>query len=139
MHVLAYRSRTSIHAVEGHHQIVRHRLICSTYSPDDPTLQDYWRQRRAKPQVTTHRQRQLAQRQQGQCPVCHQHLDNGEDLHVHHVVSKKHGGMDDLVNLRLVHHMCHRQIHSSSAPLGVRRLLEPSYEATGMRGSEGAG
>jgi RNA-directed DNA polymerase len=106
-------------------KIVRHRLVRSTYSPDDPTLQDYWRQRRAKPHMTTRRGRQLAQRQQGQCPVCHHHLDNGEDLQVHHVVPKKHGGTDDLVNLRLVHHTCHRQIHSSSAPLGVRRLLEP--------------
>jgi hypothetical protein len=38
---------------------------------------------------------------------------------------KKHGGTDDVANLRLVHHNCHRQIHSSSAPLGVRRWLEP--------------
>jgi RNA-directed DNA polymerase len=106
-------------------KIVRHRLVRSTYSPDDPTLQDYWRQKRAKPHVTTRRGRQLAQRQQGQCPVCHHHLDNGEALHVHHVVPKKHGGTDDLVNLRLVHHTCHRQIHSNRAPLGVRRLLEP--------------
>jgi len=107
-------------------KIVRHRLVRTTYSPDDPTLQDYWRQRRAKPQASTSRQhRQLIQRQQGQCPVCHQHLNNDEDLHVHHVIPKKHGGTDDLANLRLVHHTCHRQIHSSSAPLGVRRLLEP--------------
>jgi hypothetical protein len=44
---------------------------------------------------------------------------------VHHVVPKQHGGTEALTHLRLVHHMCHRQIHSSSAPLGVRRLLEP--------------
>ena len=59
------------------------------------------------------------------CPGCHQALDNGEDLHVHHVRPKHHGGTEDLTNLRLVHQTCHRQIHSSSAPLGVRRLLEP--------------
>jgi RNA-directed DNA polymerase len=106
-------------------KIVRHRLVPSTHSPDDPTLQDYWRQRRAKPQVTASRRRQLVQRQQGICPVCHQHLENGEALHMHHVVPKKSGGKDDLANLWLVHHTCHRQIHSSSAPLGVRRLLEP--------------
>jgi RNA-directed DNA polymerase len=106
-------------------KIVRHRLIPSTHSPDDPALQDYWRQRRAKPQTPGSRHRQLAQRQQGQCPVCHHHLDNGEVLHIHHVIPKKHGGSDDLANLRLVHHTCHRQIHSTSAPLGVRRLLEP--------------
>jgi RNA-directed DNA polymerase len=106
-------------------KIVRHRLVPTTYSPDDPTLQDYWQQRRAKPQVTAFRRRQLVQRQQGLCPVCHQHLENGEELHIHHVVPKKSGGKDDLANLWLVHHNCHRQIHSSSAPLGVRRLLEP--------------
>lgn len=106
-------------------KIVRHRLVRSTSSPDDRTLQDYWQQRRAKPQVTGYRRRQLVQRQQGICPVCHQHLENGEGLHIHHVVPKKSGGKDDLANLRLVHQNCHLQIHSSRAPLGVRRLLEP--------------
>ena len=106
-------------------KIVRHRLVPMTHSPDDPTLQDYWRQRRAKPQVTAFRRRQLAQRQQGCCPVCHQHLENGEGLHIHHVVPKHRGGTDALANLWLVHDTCHRQIHSNSAPLGVRRLLEP--------------
>jgi RNA-directed DNA polymerase len=106
-------------------KIVRHRLVPTTSSPDDPTLQDYWQHRRAKPKVTTFRRRQLVQRQEGICPVCHQHLENGEDLHIHHVVPKKSGGKEDLANLWLVHHNCHRQLHSSSAPLGVRRLLEP--------------
>jgi RNA-directed DNA polymerase len=106
-------------------KIIRHRLVPTTYSPDDPTLQDYWQQRRAKPQVTTHRRRQLVLRQEGICPVCHQHLENGEDLHIHHVVPKKSGGKEALANLWLVHHNCHRQLHSSSAPLEVRRLLEP--------------
>jgi RNA-directed DNA polymerase len=106
-------------------KIVRHRLVPTTYSPDDPTLQDYWRQRRARPQVAEFRRRPLVQRQHGLCPVCHQHLENGEELHIHHVVPKKSGGTDDLANVWLVHHPCHRQIHSSSAPLGVRRWLEP--------------
>jgi RNA-directed DNA polymerase len=106
-------------------RIVRHRLVPKTYSPDDPTLQDYWRQRRSSPQALADRPRQLARWQQGLCPVCHQLLENGEDLHVHHVLPKKQGGTDDLANLRLVHANCHRQIHSTSAPLGVRRWLEP--------------
>jgi RNA-directed DNA polymerase len=105
--------------------IIRHRLVPSTYSPDDPTLQDYWSQRRQRINSTTGRAGQLARRQHGRCPVCHQALDNGEEVHVHHVRPKQHGGTDDLTNLRLVHHTCHRQIHSISAPLGVRRLLEP--------------
>jgi RNA-directed DNA polymerase len=106
-------------------KIMRHRLVPTTFSPDDPTLQDYWQKRWAKPQVTALRRRQLVQRQQGICPVCHQHLENGEELHMHHMIPKKSGSKDSLANLWLVHHTCHRQIHSSSAPLGVRRLLEP--------------
>jgi RNA-directed DNA polymerase len=106
-------------------RIVRHRLVPKTYSPDDPTLQTYWRQRRTRLHAVAESHEPLARRQQGLCPVCHQTLENGEALHIHHVVPKQQGGTDVLGNLRLVHHPCHRQIHSSSAPLGVRRLLEP--------------
>ena len=106
-------------------KIKRHQLVPKNYSPDDPTLKDYWRQRRSKTSSTGHRFRQLFMRQNGICHVCQQHLENGEEVHIHHVVSKKHGGTDDLANLRLVHLYCHHQIHSASAPLGVRELLEP--------------
>jgi RNA-directed DNA polymerase len=106
-------------------KIIRHRLVPATYSPDDPTLQDYWSQRRQCTHDTPGRAGHLTRRQHGCCPVCHQALDNGEEVHVHHVRPKQHGGTEDLTNLRLVHHTCHRQIHSNSAPLGVRRLLEP--------------
>ncbi len=106
-------------------RIERHRLVPKTYSPDDPTLQDYWQQRRAKTSSTEYRYRKLFTQQRGLCPVCRQHLENGEKLHIHHVVPKKIGGTDALDNLRLVHLYCHRQIHSNSAPLEVRQLLEP--------------
>lgn len=106
-------------------KIKRHILVPKDYSPDDPTLQIYWRQRRAKTSTTACRFRQLFKRQAGICPVCHQHLENDEATHVHHVVPKKCAGTDALANLRLVHSYCHHQIHSTSAPLGVRKLLEP--------------
>src|SRR3989442_12270271 len=60
-------------------KIIRHRLVPSTYSPDDPTLQDYWSQRH-RAQTTAGRTGQLARRQHGLCPGCHQALDNGEEL-----------------------------------------------------------
>lgn len=104
---------------------VRHRLVPKTYSPDDPPLQDYWRQRWGSPPALAERPRHLARRQQGRGPICHQRLENGEELHVHPMRPKKHGGTDDLATLRLVHATCHRQSHSTSAPLGGRRGLEP--------------
>jgi RNA-directed DNA polymerase len=106
-------------------KIVRHRLVPTTYSSDDPTLQDYWRQRRERTHNLADCQMRLARRQRGTCPVCHQALEKDESLDTHHVIPKKHGGTNDLVNLRLVHRTCHRQLHSTKAPLGVRRLLEP--------------
>jgi RNA-directed DNA polymerase len=106
-------------------KIVRHRLIPTTSSPDDPTLQDSWRRRRARTHATASRYRQLFQRHKGLCPGCHHHLEHGEATHIHHGMPTQHGGKDDLVNLRLVHRNCHHQIHSIRAPWGVRRLLEP--------------
>ena len=105
--------------------IIRHQLVPKTYSPDDPDRQDYWQQRRRRTAVQEYRYRRLFHGQAGICPSCLQHLENGEESHIHHVIPKKHGGTDDLVNLRLVHHNCHRQIHSNQSPLEVRRLLEP--------------
>ena len=105
--------------------IIRHRLVPKTYSPDDPDLQDYWQQRRQRTAIQAYRYRRLFHRQNGVCPICLQHLENGEETHIHHVIPKKRGGTDDLVNLRLLHHNCHRQIHSSNPPFEVSRLLEP--------------
>jgi len=80
--------------------MMRHRLVPKTHSPDDPTLEDYWRQRRSRHQALAGRPRPRASLQQGLCPVCHQRLESGEDLHVPHVLPKQHGGTDDLVVVR---------------------------------------
>ncbi len=106
--------------------IERHRMVPRDYSPDNPDLSEYWRERRARTAKRNRRYRQLFKRQHGLCPVCRQHLESGEETHTHHVIPKKSGGTDDLANLRLVHVYCHHQIHSTRAPLEVRRLLEPS-------------
>src|SRR5262247_4823794 len=48
---------------------MRHRRVPKTYSPDDPTLQDYWRQRGSSPRALANRPRQLASQQQGRRPA----------------------------------------------------------------------
>jgi len=53
-------------------KISRHRLVPTTHSPDDATLQDSWSQRRHSTQTTAGRSGQLARRQHGLCPRCHQ-------------------------------------------------------------------
>jgi hypothetical protein len=100
-------------------------------SPDDPTLQDYWRQRRNRPRALAGRPWQLASRQQGLGPVGHQLLENGEDLDVHHVLPKKQGGMDGLANLRLAHANGHGRFIAPGRLLGyvdgLSRILGDGY------------
>ena len=93
--------------------IRRHVMVLHDVSPDDPNLRSYWKQREAKKAdlLPTWRQRELAKRQKGQCPICHDSLHNAEVLHVHHVIPKSHGGKDAISNLALVHLYCHQQVH----------------------------
>lgn len=105
--------------------LLRQRLVPTTYAPEAPPLQHDWRQRGARPHAMAYRPRHLAPRQHGRWPVCHQPLDTGAALQTHPVVPKPHGGTADLATLRLGHHHCPRQLHSTRAPLGVRRWREP--------------
>src|SRR5262249_11411140 len=51
-------------------KIVRHRLVPTTYSPDDPTLQDSWRQRPAKNHAPASPYRQPFQKPNERGPGC---------------------------------------------------------------------
>jgi len=56
-------------------EIVRHQMVQTTASPDDPDLIDYWtaRRRRVKPPLDSYTVR-LLDRQGGRCPLCADHL-----------------------------------------------------------------
>lgn len=93
--------------------IERHVLVKGTASPDDPALQRYWEQRTAaKAKDLAPSRQKLARRQQGKCPLCRNSLFNEEELHVHHVIPKAHGGKDTYDNFQLVHLFCHQQTHA---------------------------
>jgi hypothetical protein len=106
-------------------RMVRHRRVPKTEAPAAPTLQDDWRPRRTRPRAPTDRQGRLARRQQGLGPGGHQALANGAVLHLHQVVPTHQGGTDDPAHLRRVQANGPRQLHSTSAPVGGRRWLEP--------------
>jgi RNA-directed DNA polymerase len=96
--------------------IQRHAMVPGAASPDDPTIRDYWENRRRRPgQHILKRDEILARRQDGLCPVCGSALLNGEDLHVHHHRYRSCDGSNALDNLRLVHFLCHQQIHARDA------------------------
>ncbi|WP_328911761.1 MULTISPECIES: group II intron reverse transcriptase/maturase [unclassified Streptomyces] len=114
-------------------KIERHVGLKAGYSPDDPTLAEYWanRTRKRMPATADRTSVTLAARQKGICPLCKQALISGAEyepdsprewaawfsasmkmLHKHHFVYRRHGGSDEKTNLRLVHAECHRQHHA---------------------------
>ena len=102
--------------------IKRHIMVRYDASPDDSDLRSYWEQRKARKAelLPTWRQRELAKRQGGHCPICHDSLHNDEELHVHHVIPKSRGGEDAIQNLALVHLYCHQQAHKGRKVMAKR-------------------
>jgi RNA-directed DNA polymerase len=117
--------------------IVRHEMVKSAASTDDPTLTGYWAgRRRRKPPPLDRDTLRLIQRQQGRCPRCGDYL-----LHADHqpgspeeweqwlaatrkaisrkslTAGKRHRPTDDI---RLLHTNCHR-----STDHGSHRILQP--------------
>jgi len=95
--------------------IERHIKIKGTASPDDPQLQTYWTKRQTRYGKTywvqSSKLRYVAQNQDWRCPVCGEHLFNGEKLHTHHKVPAKEGGSDKSENLIHLHKVCHQHVH----------------------------
>jgi RNA-directed DNA polymerase len=66
-------------------KIVRHVLVKGTASPDDPSLREYWWERRkVNIRHISDSDIKLAEAQDWLCPVCRTNLINGEELHRHH-------------------------------------------------------
>jgi RNA-directed DNA polymerase len=97
----------------GQTKIVRHTKLLTFASPDNPDLKEYWKQRREKtePQTVKSRAKMLWKRQNGLCPVCQQELDNGEELHVHHLKRSEGENLNKLEYLDLRHQTCHYKEH----------------------------
>jgi RNA-directed DNA polymerase len=103
--------------------IERHIKVKATASPDDPQLQTYWTQRQTRYGKTYWTQNSklqtVAKNQDWRCPLCGQHLFNGEELHTHHQVPIQEGGSDEAENLVHLHKVCHKHLHQMSTPLAL--------------------
>jgi RNA-directed DNA polymerase len=115
-------------------KIIRHQQVKAWSSPDDPTLTDYWaeRRRRRKPPLDASRLR-LLQAQQGRCPICRDLLllADHEPQTPHEweqwvtvtrkairkqavIVNTVHGMSNEPVALHLIHAHCARRSASSA-------------------------
>jgi RNA-directed DNA polymerase len=99
--------------------IRRHVKVKGAASPDDPELADYWAKRRNQIGGLALSLSELAKRQNYRCPICGDDLLNGEELHRHHLIQDRNDPQRHRhENLRLVHLMCHQQLHAGrNSPL----------------------
>lgn len=108
--------------------IKRHVVVRGNASPDNPALREYWKERQAKcnPHMSK-TQSILWNKQGGRCPICSDKIDNGEEVHVHHLLAKQAGGNNHISNLSILHTTCHQQVHNKKGAgvTGVSRLREP--------------
>ncbi|WP_293084512.1 group II intron reverse transcriptase/maturase [Moorena sp. SIO4A1] len=101
--------------------IQRHTLVQHTFSPDDPTLVEYWEKRSLKQRKKTAKGRftkgkdKIANRQNYICPVCNQPLEAFDEIHVHHITPSHLGGKDTYDNMIYLHQDCHHSIHALGA------------------------
>jgi RNA-directed DNA polymerase len=111
--------------------IIRHQMVATTSSPDDPSLADYWnrRRRRQPPPLSTATLRQL-RLQHGRCPLCRglllhadrepqsprewEHWFTATRKAIGHraIVVWGAGTPDERVAHRLIHAHCRRQLSS---------------------------
>src|SRR6266536_794973 len=128
--------------------IVRHRMVAGTASPDDPSLTDYWtqRRRRSNPPMDTTTLR-LLRAQHGRCPLCRGlllHADREPQsphewkqwltatrkaVRSHAVTAWGAGTPDERVATRLIHAHCHRRPNGNGKDpqhLPAREPLRPS-------------
>ncbi len=109
--------------------IKRHVKIKGNANPYDLEWEAYFEKRweRQWLQKGRFRQRQLWVRQEGLCPACRQRLEFDDELDIHHLKPIANGGTDSLINLMLLHTVCHRQIHyfhgKEASPGELKRLI----------------
>ncbi len=94
-----------------------HYHLLLKITPDNPNLISYWKKRRTS-QGKSHwslgsKLYRVAQNQGWCCPICGEHLFNGEELHTHHVIRVADGGTDREENLIHLHKICHQHSHMS--------------------------
>ena len=99
--------------------IVRHIKVAGNNSKDDPTLKKYWQQRAMnlgnQRFVPNSKYEKIAQRQKHKCPICGEHIHNGESLHLHHIIPINKGGTEELKNLTWMHEACHKIAHTKKS------------------------
>jgi len=129
----------------GWTKIVRHQMVPGAASRDDPTLAQYWadRRRRGNPRAMDPTSLRLLQSQDGRCPLCGNLLLDADrppqtphewerwltvtrKAILHNSIVFQASGTTDMTNLRLLHTSCHRKQTGHSRNPGKLHAHDPS-------------
>lgn len=88
--------------------IKRHVKVKGMASPYDGSL-IYWAQRLKDHPLTSNRVGYLLKLQRGRCSYCGLYLKDGDLLEIDHIIPRRLGGDNRLMNLQLLHRHCHDQ------------------------------
>jgi len=93
--------------------IKRHILVKRFASWDDPELAEYWDQRKQRETANalSRFRVRVATQQDWVCPICRDHLVNGEELLEQRVTPNRSPGGTRPADLRLVHAGCRLAAH----------------------------
>jgi len=126
-------------------KIVRHQIVTSGASPDDPALAEYWAWRRRKtPLPIDTASLRLLEAQDGRCPICGNALFAVDDrpqtpreweqwlATTRNTIAKiamREAGTTDAAEPRLTHTHCRTGHHARN---GKRSALLPAHEPSGL-------
>lgn len=86
--------------------IIRHVKVRGTASPYDGNLV-YWTKRLRQSPMLSYERAKLLQLQQGKCPICGLLFTEWSEFAVDHILPRRLGGKDILMNKQLLHKHCH--------------------------------
>ncbi|MGO9614100.1 MAG: group II intron reverse transcriptase/maturase [Dissulfurispiraceae bacterium] len=113
--------------------IKRYIKIRGEANPFDPQFETYFEERSTSKIRDNLKENKrflsLWSNQGGNCSVCHQRITDDMQWSLHHITRKVEGGNNNVSNLKLTHHHCHRKVHGRKL-----EVVEPATERRLMKG-----
>lgn len=93
---------------------IRRHVMVKNLNPYEAINQEYFIKRQLKRSkdlnLWDNKTLNLLKREKYLCPVCDEIIQQGDEIEKHHKLAKKHGGLDNMKNLVVLHKDCHKTV-----------------------------
>lgn len=112
----SFRNKEKVLIKAADTRIVRHIKIKGDTNPFDPKQAEYIKKRKEQNMLKSLNGNdyltRIWKKQAGICPECQQEFEQENHWHIHHIVPRKDGGGNEMVNVQMLHTTCHRKLHN---------------------------